>query len=107
MGSWATVSPGGVTRREYGKSPEEPPAVAAESPFAGKSVVFTGALSTPRAEAERMVKSLGGRASSSVSKGTDYVVVGEDPGSKYVKAQQLGVPMLTEEEFRRMVEAAQ
>ena len=57
----------------------------------------------PRAEAEKMVKSLGGRPSSSVSKSTDFVVVGEDPGSKYAKAQQLGVTILTEEEFRRMV----
>jgi DNA ligase (NAD+) len=53
------------------------------------------------------VKSLGGRPSSSVSKGTDYVVVGEDPGSKYAKAQQLGVTILTEEEFRRLVEGTQ
>ena len=87
--------------------PEARAAAVAASPFAGKSVVFTGALSLPRAEAEKLVKSLGGRPSSSVSKSTDFVVVGEDPGSKYAKAQSLGVPVLTEEEFQRMVEESQ
>jgi len=46
---------------------------------------------------------LGGRASSSVSKSTDYVVVGENPGSKYEKAKKLGVKIITEEEFMEMV----
>ena len=81
---------------------EAPPPT--EGPFAGKAVVFTGALTMPRSEAEGIVKSQGGRAASSVSKSTDYVVAGESPGSKYEKAQQLGIPILTEEEFRRMVE---
>ncbi len=74
-----------------------------EGPFAGKTVVFTGALSMPRSEAERIVKAQGGRAASSVSKKTDYVVAGESPGSKYERARELGVPVLTEEEFRRLV----
>ncbi len=89
-----------------GVSPEAPAAVAAPTggPFAGKSVVFTGALAMPRAEAEAFVKAQGGRAVSSVSKSTDYVVVGESPGSKFEKAQQLGIPVLTEEEFRRMMQ---
>ncbi len=92
-----------------GVEPEVPEARATvtQSPFAGKSVVFTGALSRPRAEAEATVKGLGGRPSSSVSKSTDFVVVGADPGSKYEKAQQLGVRILTEEEFQRMVEEAE
>jgi len=77
-------------------------ATAAGGPFAGKTVVFTGALSMPRSQAEQIVKSQGGRAASSVSKSTDYVVLGEDPGSKYDKARQLGISVLTEEEFRRM-----
>ena len=84
---------------EAGEAP--PPA---EGPFAGRTVVFTGALTMPRSEAERIVKSQGGRAASSVTKSTDYVVAGEDPGSKYEKAQQLGISILTEEEFRRMIE---
>jgi DNA ligase (NAD+) len=89
------------------QAPEAPaPRAVRESAFTGKSVVFTGTLSIPRAEAEAMVKSLGGRPSASVSKGTGYVVVCENPGSKYAKAQELGVPVLTEEEFRRMAEEA-
>jgi len=70
----------------------------------GKTFVFTGALKTmSRAEAESKVESFGGQASSSVSKKTDFVVVGEDPGSKYEKAKALGVKILTEEEFLNML----
>ncbi|HSR13470.1 MAG TPA: BRCT domain-containing protein, partial [Thermodesulfobacteriota bacterium] len=70
----------------------------------GRSFVFTGALKTmSRSDAEKRVESLGGRASSSVSKKTDYVVVGEDPGSKYEKAKQLGVKTISEEEFAKML----
>jgi DNA ligase (NAD+) len=87
-----------------GVVPQQTEAPPTEGPFAGKTVVFTGALTMPRSEAEGIVKSQGGRAASSVSKSTDYVVAGESPGSKYDKAQQLGIPILTEEEFRRMAE---
>jgi len=80
----------------------------AESPFAGKTFVFTGALaSLDRKEAESLVKSLGGKASSSVSKKTDYVVVGDSPGSKYDKAVELGITILSEEQFLEMVKSAQ
>ena len=69
-----------------------------------KIFVFTGALQNfSRDEAKAIVEELGGRASSSVSKNTDYVVVGENPGSKYEKAKKLGVKTITEEEFRKMV----
>ncbi len=72
--------------------------------LAGKTFVFTGTLeSMTREEAERLVKSLGGRAASSVSKKTDYVVVGTDPGSKATKAEGLGVAILTEEAFNRLI----
>ena len=72
--------------------------------LAGKSFVFTGGLKTlSRGEAESRVESLGGKASSSVSKKTDYVVVGEDPGSKYEKAKSLGVKVLTEEDFLELI----
>ena len=56
-----------------------------------------------RDEASELVESLGGRVSSSVSRKTDYVVVGENPGSKYDKAKKLGVTTITEEEFLKLV----
>jgi len=78
-----------------------------ESPIAGKTFVFTGALQhLTRAEAERLVEDLGGHAASSVSRRTDYVVVGEDPGSKFDRARALGVPILTEDEFLSLVGGA-
>ncbi len=75
------------------------------SELQGKTFVFTGALSRfSRDEAKQQVTSLGGKVSSSVSKNTDYVVVGEDYGSKYEKAQSLGVTILTEEEFQNLLD---
>jgi len=72
--------------------------------LAGKVFVFTGALkSYTRDEAQRIVESLGGKASSSVSRKTDYVVAGEGAGSKLARARELGVKIITEEEFKRMV----
>lgn len=73
--------------------------------FFGKTMVFTGALRQfKRDEAKKTVQRLGGRVSSSVSKQTDYVVAGADPGSKYDKAKKLGVTILTEEKFRELAE---
>ncbi len=70
----------------------------------GKIFVFTGALQTfTRHEVQDLVEKLGGRASSSVSKQTDFVVIGENPGSKAEKARNLGVRIITEDEFRKMV----
>jgi len=69
----------------------------------GKTFVFTGALSMPRPEAEKLVRERGGKATSSVSKRTDYVVAGEDAGSKLEKANKLGVKVITEEEFKAML----
>ncbi|MBN8548773.1 MAG: NAD-dependent DNA ligase LigA [Deltaproteobacteria bacterium] len=75
-----------------------------EDRFAGKTFVLTGALATlSRKEAEDRITSLGGKTSSSVSKKTDYVVVGADPGSKYDKARELGLAILNEEEFKKLV----
>jgi DNA ligase (NAD+) len=72
--------------------------------LAGKTFVFTGALKTlQRDEARNLVESLGGMTASSVSKKVDYVVVGEDPGSKSDKAKELGIKTLTEEEFKKMI----
>ncbi len=76
---------------------------AASDKFAGKTFVFTGTLeSMTRDEAERLVASLGGRPASSISKKTDFVILGKDPGSKATKARELGVTILNEEEFREM-----
>lgn len=72
--------------------------------FTGKTVVFTGSLERfTRKEAEARVLESGGKTSGSVGKKTDYVVVGKDPGSKYDKAKALGITILTEEEFERML----
>jgi DNA ligase (NAD+) len=72
--------------------------------FAGKSFVFTGGLANrSREEAGEIVQQHGGKVSGSVSKKTDYVVVGADPGSKYDKAKELGVTILTETEFEKLV----
>lgn len=75
---------------------------AAENPFKGKSVVITGSMSVPRDQIKSVLESLGAKVASSVSKKTDYVVYGEDAGSKYDKAVELGVPLLTESEFRSL-----
>jgi DNA ligase (NAD+) len=73
--------------------------------LAGKVFVFTGALQTfGRDEARNIVESSGGVTASSVSKKVDFVVVGEDPGSKFEKAKELGIKVLTEEEFKKMIQ---
>jgi len=74
------------------------------SPVKGKSFVFTGEMKKyTRQEAEALIEKLGGKVSSSVSKKTDFVVVGEKPGSKYEKAKSLGVRIINEEEFLKLV----
>lgn len=76
---------------------------AGDSPFAGKTVVFTGTLATmTRDEAEAMAERLGAKVTKSVSKKTDFVIVGADAGSKAAKAAELGVRTLTEQEWREM-----
>jgi DNA ligase (NAD+) len=75
-----------------------------EAKLKGLTFVFTGALKTmTRDEAKEKVRLLGGNVSSSVSKKTDYVVCGESPGSKYEKAKKLGVKIISEEEFLKMI----
>lgn len=73
--------------------------------FAGMTFVLTGTLPTlKRSEAQEMIERRGGKASGSVSKKTTYVLAGEEAGSKLDKATQLGVPVIDEEQFRRMLE---
>jgi DNA ligase (NAD+) len=70
-----------------------------------KTFLFTGALKTfGRDEARNLVESSGGMTTSSISKKVDYLVVGEDPGSKFDKAKELGIKILTEEEFKKMIQ---
>lgn len=76
----------------------------AEKPLRGKVFVFTGALeSMTREEAKRIVEELGGIAAPSVSRRVDFVVVGKDPGSKYEKARALGLKIINEEEFKKLI----
>jgi DNA ligase (NAD+) len=80
------------------------PAAVGGKELTGKIFVVTGTLSRyGREEIEDLIKKLGGKATGSVSKKTDYVVAGEKAGSKLDKARQLGVPVLSEEEFEKMI----
>ncbi len=81
-----------------------PVAGAAPAAFTGKTFVITGALSKPREEIAAWIEARGGKVTDSVSKKTSYVVVGESPGSKVAKAQQLGVTILNEAELLKMNE---
>jgi len=81
-----------------------PPEPSAPSPLTGKTFVFTGGLTHfSREEAKSQVTARGGKVSSSVSGRTDYVVVGADPGSKYAKARELGLTILTEAQFEELL----
>jgi DNA ligase (NAD+) len=75
------------------------PAEKLPQTLGGKTFVVTGTLSMDRLDAEKQIKARGGKATSSVSKKTDYVVVGANPGSKVAKAQELGIKILDEAEF--------
>ena len=73
--------------------------------FEGKTFVLTGTLENyKRDEASEIIESFGGKTSSTVSKKTNYVLAGEEAGSKLTKAQQLGVTILSEEEFMKMIQ---
>ena len=94
---------------EVGVVPERPTvrpagAVAAAAPLDGKTLVVTGTLEGfSRQEAEEAIRAAGGKPAGSVSKKTDYLVAGENAGSKLTKAQELGVPVLDEAGFRRVL----
>ncbi|MGB6357535.1 MAG: helix-hairpin-helix domain-containing protein, partial [Candidatus Acidiferrales bacterium] len=90
--------------REKGVRMKEERRALTDSRLVGKSFVFTGALERhSREEAGQLVASHGGKVISSVSKKTDYVVAGADPGSKLAKAQSLGVPILDEAAFEKLL----
>ncbi len=75
-----------------------------ETPFSGKTFVLTGGLdSFTRDEARKIIEDMGGRVASSVSKKTDFVIVGKDPGSKYDKALRLGIKTLNEDDFKKVI----
>lgn len=81
-----------------------PPASQEDNPFFGKTLVFTGTMPTlGRAEAKTMAQDVGAKVSGSVSKKTDYVIAGAEAGSKLEKAQQLGVTIIDEAEFLRLL----
>ena len=74
-----------------------------ENPFKGKTVVITGTMSVSRGDIKNMLENLGAKVASSVSKKTDYVIFGEEAGSKYDKAIELNVKTLTEDEMNLML----
>lgn len=87
-----------------GVEPISPEIIQKNSEFKGKSFVVTGTLdSLTRDEAKAKIRELGGSISASVSAKTDFVVVGENPGSKYEKAIELGIKILSEEEFVKLI----
>jgi DNA ligase (NAD+) len=93
---------------QAGVTAERPaPGAAAteDGPLAGKTVVVTGTLTTfSREDAEAAIRAAGGHPAGSVSAKTDYLVAGEKAGSKLAKAESLGVPVLDEDGFRRLLE---
>ena len=80
------------------------PKQADSLPLKGKTFVFTGTISMPRDEAKARVQELGGKVSGSVSAKTSFVVAGAEPGSKYTNAQKLGITILNEAEFKKMLD---
>ena len=78
--------------------------VITDEKFAGKTFVLTGTLETmSREQASELIERHGGKTSSSVSKKTDYVLAGEEAGSKLKKAQDLGITIINEQQFKEMI----
>jgi DNA ligase (NAD+) len=76
---------------------------AHENPFKAKTVVLTGTMSESRGAIKEMLEALGAKVSGSISKKTDFLIYGEDAGSKYDKAEKLGVKTLSEDEMRKLI----
>ncbi len=90
--------------KEYGVNMVAEEEEESDDRFSGMTFVLTGTLeSFSRSEAQELIEKFGGKASGSVSKKTTYVLAGEDAGSKLTKAQELGIPILTEEQFKNMI----
>ena len=75
---------------------------AEDNPFKAKTVVLTGSMSQSRGAIKEMLETLGAKVSGSISKKTDFLIYGEDAGSKYDKAESLGVSTLTDLQMREM-----
>ena len=89
----------GINPASDNYDPEKSAASSSDSPVAGKTFVITGTLSKPRPTFKKIIESLGGKVSGSISKNTDYLLAGEKAGSKRNKAESLGVAILNEDEF--------
>ena len=87
----------GINTKYFGKE------INTESKVSGKTFVITGTLSKPRDEYKEVLESLGANVTGSVTKKTDYVLVGENPGSKYEKAKELDITIISEEEYEKLV----
>ncbi|MEW5924216.1 MAG: BRCT domain-containing protein, partial [Candidatus Zixiibacteriota bacterium] len=74
-----------------------------DKPLSGKTFVITGTLSQPRDHFKKLIESAGGKVAGSVSAKTDYLLVGEDAGSKLEKAQKLGITIIDEEAFGKLI----
>jgi DNA ligase (NAD+) len=93
----------GLNMKSEGKSSKPP----SEQTLTGKTFVITGTLPTmDRGDAEKQIKAHGGKVSSSVSKKTDYVLAGEAAGSKLAKAQELGITVIDEAQFKKLLEGS-
>lgn len=90
--------------KRNGVIPQDAVSTKVSDKFSGMTFVITGTLSQPRTYFEEMIKSQGGKTSSSVSKKTAYVLCGENPGSKFDKAVALGVNIINEDDFKGMLE---
>jgi DNA ligase (NAD+) len=90
--------------KDAGINFKEKVAATKKSALTGKSVIFTGELKNfSRHQTEVLVRQFGGNPGSAVSKNTDFVIAGENPGSKYKKAKELGIKIISEEEFKEMI----
>jgi DNA ligase (NAD+) len=90
--------------KQAGLELKQPAASIKKSPLTGKAIVFTGELSNfSRNQAQRLAKEYGANSVSSVSKNTDFVIVGKNPGSKYQEAKKLGIKIIDESQFIQML----